>query len=110
MARQCGNCGQTGHNVRTCKKQRQEDYLSSLPQEVDREAINGVKPKRGLWIVNPERQRIAGKILYVRKSGQVVYENKLGAHVESEQDTIERSGYQYVELEPKMLAWAGNGY
>jgi hypothetical protein len=118
--RQCGNCGKTGHNARTCgridRNQKAESETENIEPNVN-EAASSVEynsdpdnpyfdqPKRGLWVVSPARKRIAGKILYVKSTGEVVYENVFGAHVESKQETIAEAKYKYIDLTARHLRW-----
>ena len=130
--RHCTICKCNGHNSRTCPQRpttndatattstvvvaEQESQVDRLPVDdslapfndgiaLDEDNVVFSKPRKGLWFVSQSRKRIAGKILYVRSTGGFVYENSLGCHCESDSIKAAESGYQFVDLQPKMLIW-----
>lgn len=120
--RHCKTCGNSGHNSRTCGRVKTENPVETTqPQpETPTEALVAnldghrtiaqyAEPKRGLWVVNPSRKRVAGKILYVKADNKTfVYVDGYTAHHESIVDKVQAAGYQFVELEPFMLYWSAN--
>lgn len=127
MARHCGNCGQAGHYKSTCKNSKTEEVSTSSSartlQEKGREIlaekrrknkalVGERKAERGLWIVNPERKRIAGQIARVKRSGVIVWREK--EHildieyftVKSKPETLERSGYILSDKCPQDIEWS----
>jgi len=129
MGRHCSLCHAAGHYSKTCttgKTQQEPNYnvtgtfpasslgptvpivksvVNALDAVIDENEIVFVKPRKGLWIVNEQTKKIAGKILCVRGDGTVVYENYLGATVDSSPETILSSNYTFVDLQPTMLSW-----
>ena len=162
MARKCSICGISGHNAKTCKKNKEVklesnkpkkrkcsicstyghdarncpsknkpieevlgiESISSLPRakkkekelgyqileeakkKVDRVEVDGLMPQKGLWLVNFKRQKIAGKIVQVKRSGGVIWKDCLGALITTPQETLIEKEYSYLtELEPEMLSW-----
>jgi len=126
--RRCGICGGIGHNARSCsekdkplvvaqsvstqsraKKKEKElghKLLAEKNKKVDREEIDGLIPAKGLWIVHHPRKKIAGKIVKVKKNGDVVWRSALGASITTPQNSFKEEGYSYlIDLEPEMLLW-----
>lgn len=116
--RKCGKCGGTGHNARTCKNNKTKDtekpktygeigrkILAQNKQKTEKIEINGIKPQRGLWLVNKARKRVAGKIQLVRRKGVIVWKDFAGVFVNSEQQIIIDSGYSYFFVMPKGNGW-----
>lgn len=109
--RQCRKCGNCGHNIRTCKNQAEyvpEKYriLQEIKgPKVDRIPVDGVIPQKGLWMVNPERNRVAGRIMYVKRNGCIVWHDFEGIFVESKQKDIVDSGYKYLSEFPTGDEW-----
>jgi hypothetical protein len=119
----CSQCGRTGHTRQTCKtelnpgieidtsainKDRELGHklLKESKQKVEREEIDGLVPATGLWIVNHSRKKIAGKICYVKRTGEVVWKSALGATTATPQEVFKKEEYSYLEnLEPEMLSW-----
>jgi hypothetical protein len=116
MARHCSKCGLAGHYSSTCGT---KTVIQTATEEVPTEKVNAVpvestsddgtttfsKPRKGLWLANQTSKKVAGKIMYVKSDGTVVYESPLGASVESSPETIVDAGYTYVELTARMLNW-----
>lgn len=107
--RACSACGQPGHNARTCKTKGRSLLEQSQARQPKLKDAAGTLPAKGLWIINPDRQQVAGKIIQVKRQGIVLWLNPLGAHVASTQETILNSGYVYAELEPRHLLWEATG-
>jgi len=109
--RKCGRCNQTGHDIRRCSVNLEEipeghRLLLEQKQKVDRiPDKNGVEPHKGLWVVSYSRKKIAGKIIQVKKTGEIVWENMRGAYITSQPSTFKDSDYVYCDLEPNMLKW-----
>jgi len=119
--RQCQKCGNLGHNARTCGKvphpeQEQvserktlveigRDLLEQEAVKAPRIPVDGTKPQKGLWLVNPDKKRCAGLIAYVKKSGKVVWRDFYGVFVDSSQASIIGSGYKYLEDKPTGDDW-----
>ena len=112
MARRCGKCGLTGHYKSTCGTQTQPTHnipkghqiLAEQNKKVDRvEDETGNIPKKGLWVLSPEKKKIYGQILYVKRSGEIVWQSIMGANVESSQQMLLENKCIYGELEPIML-------
>lgn len=113
--RQCGKCMSYGHNARTCGQPRAavlpppktmtEIGHEILTAKAPRIPIDGTKPQKGLWIVNPDRKRCAGLISYVKRTGEVVWRDFYGVFTESSQRTFSESGYKYAEDKPVGEDW-----
>jgi len=122
--RRCGLCGQLGHNARTCPnknktetqinseesrlraKEEAHRLLQQQRQKKERIPINDIVPKKGYWIVNVDKKKVAGRISYFKKSGEVVWEDTLGTFIATEQIKFINNGYEYVSaFEPYMLRW-----
>ena len=106
----CKNCGQSGHNRATCRAGKEElpekyKILQESRAKVERVEINGNIPQKGLWLVNPTTNRVAGKILFVKRKGQIVWSDFMAAQVESEQSTFIQSGYEYRNDLPTGEQW-----
>jgi hypothetical protein len=59
--------------------------------------VNGVRAQKGHWIVNSERKRVAGQVLYVKRSGVIVWRDNAGFEdftIKSEPSVLERAGYE----------------
>jgi len=105
--RACGNCGLPGHNRATCASESSEyretlkdqgrRILASERRAVDSVDVQGVTPRKGLWLLNTLRNRIAGQILDVKTNGQILWEDFAGVQVETEQNRLIDSGYQYAD-------------
>lgn len=119
----CSRCGRIGHTAPRCSSELNPDVeidtkpinkdrelghklLEKQTETVEREEIDGLVPATGLWIINHTRQKIAGKILYVKKDGRVVWKSALGATTATQQNIFKQEGYSYCkDLEPEMLSW-----
>lgn len=115
--RRCHKCGNLGHNARTCGKvphaeapdetterktlvEKGREILEQEAVKAPRVPIDGTKPQKGLWLVNPTTKRCAGIIAYVRKAGDIVWRDFYGVFVESNQATVATAGYKYAEEKP----------
>ena len=119
MARKCGNCGKEGHYRVSCGKQPNETKLphSSLKDQgrqilaeqrkkVDRvEDETGNIPRKGLWVISQGRNKVYGKIQYVKRNGTVVWQDVYGAFIETDQHKLLDNECSFVELESTMLKW-----
>jgi len=112
--RKCSVCNKIGHNARTCpnKNKTQENIpmghqiLQEQKKKIQRKDIDGIIPKKGMWLINPKTKKVAGKISYINKKGEIVWEDSLGTFITSSHETISNSGYKYVDIiEPSMLRW-----
>ena len=118
--RKCGNCGKPGHYTPRCTENNNvsapveekektvydvgREILQKQNQVVDRVPDDyGTIPKTGLWLINLERKRIAGKISQVKKNGDILWCDVYGGFVESTPQTIKDGGYLYLELETPHL-------
>lgn len=130
--RKCSICNTFGHNARGCpnknkpieetlnidtvsissaarkrkEKQLGRQILEEQNKKVERVEVDGQIPKRGLWLVNTEKQKVAGKISKVKRDGTVLWKDCLGAIIPTNQNTLIEQGYSYIEeLEVEMLSW-----
>jgi hypothetical protein len=129
--RKCSICNTLGHNARTCpekdkpieqslnvkptstlseaKKKEKElghSILAAQKKKVEREEINGLTPQKGLWVINSTSRKIAGKIVKVKRNGDIVWKSSSGASIVTNQQKIREEGYSYLtDLEPEMLKW-----
>lgn len=124
--RVCGQCRMPGHNKATCKVVindtsnlvSEEAGTGRSLQEIGREILKqqnvvvertpdeiGTIPRTGLWLVNLQRKRVAGKISQVKKEGTILWTDCWGCLIESEPETIKLGGYLYLELESPHLMY-----
>lgn len=103
MARHCGRCGEQGHYASTCKgssyASRRADQGTDGVNLSEDEAPQYIP---GLWLVNLENNKIAGKIMRANKT-HVTYMSMLGAETESTLRDVANSNYMPVDLEPAHL-------
>lgn len=57
--------------------------------------LSGVRPRKGLWLVHPGRNKLYGKILRVRRNGDVVWWGRGGVPVTTHSETLINGGYEY---------------
>lgn len=62
--------------------------------------LDGVRHRRGLWIVHPGRGKVYGQIDHVRKDGTVVWRGTWGQRVPTDAVQLIDGEYRYVENEP----------
>lgn len=110
--RHCRKCNLSGHNSATCKYVPCESQPKSL-KEIGREIlqqdsikaprieIDGLTPRRGLFIINATKKRCAGKILRIKKNGNVLWQTFHGVIVESKQSVLIAEHYKYSVDIPK---------
>jgi hypothetical protein len=124
--RKCSICFTRGHNSRTCpnknkpvaqststfsrRKEKEKELghklLAEKRKKVEREEIDGLVPTAGLWVVHHKRKKIAGKIVKVKRNGDIIWRSAGGASVTTAQETLIDEGYSYItDLEPEMLRW-----
>lgn len=65
---------------------------------------NGVMPKRGMWLVHPEKKRVYGCVLRVRRTGEVLVVTD-GWATSHEGRMIYEGGYEYHEEMPEGPEW-----
>jgi hypothetical protein len=95
-----------GDNGRKSLLQAGREIRERESAKIPRQAIDGVVPKRGLWLVNTNRRRVAGVISHIRKTGAVVWRDHEGVFVDSSQESIMRSGYKYLaDLSQEKEGW-----
>ena len=58
--------------------------------------IDGVRPRKGLWVVHPETEMVYGQILEVRSNGVVRVQGKL-TRFNISPDKLINGGYRYAE-------------
>ena len=120
----CKNCGKDGHYAKTCSN---NDLSTLEPEKVETgrslreigqkilkqentvverapDAL-GTVPAKGLWLVNLDRKRIAGKISQVKKTGEILWIDHWNCLIESSPETIKAGGYLFIDLEPKHLSF-----
>lgn len=113
MARHCGRCGEAGHYASTCKGSTYASVKRGLEQSANGETVSlgsfakyaeDAAPEYipGLWLVNPDNNKIAGKILRTNKT-HVTYMSMLGAETESALRDVANANYMPVDLEPAHL-------
>jgi len=118
----CGKCGRLGHNIRNCtlesSEQPREDNFRKTLKDIGREIleqqqkkigkidIDGVQPKKGLWVVNPLTKRVAGKISRIKKNGLLVIDKGKDCTFNTTQEAIIRSGYKYYQNKPQGEGWS----
>jgi hypothetical protein len=125
--RKCSICDTHGHNARTCpnknkpivessvktiskKKLKDKELGRKILAEKavveDRIEVEGLVPRKNYWLVNKDRQKIAGKILQVKKNGDILWKDIFGATQATNQKRLIDQGYSYIEdLEVEMLDW-----
>lgn len=115
----CKKCKLSGHNSATCKATAQTTneessgrslkeigraILEKEEQKVPREPdLVGTIPEKGLWLINPVRKRIAGKISQIKKNGDILWIDAYGCFIETPPETIKEGGYLYLDLEAPHL-------
>lgn len=114
--RTCKKCGGIGHDSRNCTsdfvKEDEEipighQILQQQKEKVDRIPINNIVPQKGMWIVNVEKQRVAGRISYVKRTGEIVWEDCYMTLIESDPKVFVENGYEYAcTIDPIMLRWS----
>lgn len=128
MARKCTNCQVAGHYAKCCPQTKKEESpkevevherktLKEIGREIlakekdktiqEREAdLLGTIPEKGKWIVQPKKKIVRGKILNIKKNGNILYMDRFGAYIETAQKIFINEKYCYVDLEPQMLDWS----
>lgn len=81
------------------------DPIIIVPVEEVKEEKITFKPVLNKWIINPDKQVLAGKIREVRKDNTILWEDSAKTLIESKVETFINENYQCVELEPEMLRW-----
>lgn len=104
MGRKCGKCGVEGHYSSTCKG---SSYASRRVEQNADGSVNLSKDEApqyipGLWLVNLESNKIAGKIMRTNKT-HITYMSMLGAETESALRDVANGNYMPVDLEPAHL-------
>lgn len=62
--------------------------------------LDGVRPKKGLWLIHRERGRVYGRIIRVKRDGTVVLRallNGIECETKHRPITLINGGYSYVE-------------
>ena len=62
--------------------------------------LHGVRPRRGLWLVHPEKGRVYGQIERVKRTGAIVVRARVcgvSVSVEHSAATLIDAGCRYVE-------------
>lgn len=106
--RLCSKCKLSGHNSKTCKGPIPigHQLLIESKKKAPREEINGIKPGKGLWIINRDKKKIAGQIDFVKRNGIIVWHSTTAnALVESKPETFKDSGYEYTKEIPQGEGW-----
>lgn len=68
--------------------------------------LDGVKPRRGMWLVHRGRQRCYGMVLRVRKTGHVVTTGGFGTQPELLGSMLNEGGYSYASERPTGEGWS----
>lgn len=63
--------------------------------------LEGVRPRRGLWVVHPGRGRVYGQIDHVRADGTVVWRGTWGQLVPTDPGQLIDGGYRYSTTRPR---------
>jgi hypothetical protein len=84
----------TPANLKTRGRCLRSDARRDLRGEV---VVDGVKPKKGMWIVHRGRGRVYGRILRVWRSGVVVWVGEAGTPIATDGRTLVDGGYSYVQ-------------
>ena len=61
---------------------------------------DGIRPKRGMYIVSDSRRRAYGPIVYVRQDILVWQSSATGYRAETDHSTIHRGDYRYAGAVP----------
>lgn len=118
----CKRCGQNGHYQKCCPNndlstlnlekvdtgksirdigrailEKENAVVERVPDDL------GTVPQKGLWLVNVDRKRVAGKISQVKKTGEILWSDCYSALIESDPKMILAAGYRYLELESHHL-------
>ena len=104
----CSKCKKPGHNSATCSGPipMGHQILIDAAVKVPRTAINGIKPAKGIWIINRASKKTAGQIDYVKRSGVIVWlSTKYHALIESTPESLTAAGYEYVVEVPAEGKW-----
>lgn len=102
--RTCGICHKVGHDSRNCTSKQREE-IQKAKEEPERLEIEGVIPKKGLWIFHEKKKIVVGKIRKVSPFGDIHYTDPGGAQVETKQEAFLKGGYTYSEFEPYHFKW-----
>jgi hypothetical protein len=102
--RNCSRCGKPGHRKSTCVEIEREE-AKKAKEEPDRLEIDGVVPKKGLWVLHEKKEIIVGKIRKITPTGEIHYTNPGGCQIFSKQENFLKGGYTYRDLEPEHLKW-----
>jgi len=102
--KKCSICRKQGHNARGCvTKQREE--IQKAKEAPERLEIDGIVPKKGLWIFHDKKHIVVGKIRKVTPFGEIHYTDALGTQVVTKQEAFLKGGYTYSEFEPCHFKW-----
>jgi hypothetical protein len=99
--RVCGVCGHSGHNSRRCELKKE----IVIKQEEIKEAADEIVPQKGLWIIQPCKQILVGKITKVFPTGVIRYTSVNGAQIESAKINFLKGGYTFIDIEPEHLKY-----
>lgn len=58
--------------------------------------INGIRPRRGMWLVHRAKGRTYGRIIRVTRDGDVIWLGVHGAHVLTTYRNIHKCGCEYA--------------
>lgn len=133
--RVCSNCNKPGHYKPRCPNKLSPAPENNISEQGERKTLKdigreileqqnqvferipddfGTIPKTGLWLINLERKRIAGKISQIKKDGTILWSDCYSTLIESDPKMILEAGYKYLELESQHLMfeitaknWAG---
>ena len=104
--RVCGKCHKPGHNAQRCDLLKEKAKIEKKKEEPERIAIEGIAPKKGLWIVHPDKEIVVGKIRKVDSvTSELHYTAVCGVQVKSSQENFLKGGYTYTDIEPSHLKW-----
>jgi hypothetical protein len=91
---------------RATPKPANHQLLDEERRNLRGEAVDnsGTTPRKGMWLIHPERQRCYGQVLRVRRNGDVVVavDGYAGRHAGR---TIYEGGYRYVDEMPTGPEW-----
>ncbi len=101
--------------MRRTDREKGRDLLTAARRDLRGEAVvDGVAPRKGMFLINHTRRRAYGRIVRVRRSGAVVWERLVGScsvatpkkngdtlKITTDPDALRNSGASYVDAIPE---------